>query len=173
MTKLVLGRVSRISFQTDMTRGDAPVISLGFILEAAWDKRARWMGLIGRTRLNDFELTQVNLKTWPDLRTPFTLLDGMFEKGWEGAWGAGGTAIENSWLHSAILVQTEAKALDERFRADTKKYWAETDRLLVSELHALAHKLAPLMPPKPTKIIAIPAVREIKQVENRELAEAA
>ena len=37
MTKLALGRVSRISFQTDMTRANVPVIPLGFILEAGAD----------------------------------------------------------------------------------------------------------------------------------------
>ena len=182
MSKAVLARISRISFHLDMTRANAPVVPLGFILEAAWDKRARWMGLIGRTRLNDHELGQVNLNTWPDLRTPFSLLDGMFEKGWEADWGNSGAAIGGAWRNSPILIDTADKALGDQFRANTKKHWVETDRLLVLELYALAPALKPLMPvtTKPATIIqfpkrpvAVPSVREIKQVENRELEKAA
>ena len=84
MTAVVpLGRISRISFFTDMTRADAPVIPLGYMVEAAWPEQARWLGMIGRTRLTPFELEHVSLATWPDLRAPFGMLTTLFDHGWE------------------------------------------------------------------------------------------
>src|SRR5437667_12259082 len=49
MTIPAIDRIFRMSFFTDMTRADAPVIPLGCMLEAAWPDQARWLGLIGRT----------------------------------------------------------------------------------------------------------------------------
>jgi hypothetical protein len=76
-----LAHISRISFATDMTKGGSPEIPLGYMLEAAWLDQARWLGLIGRTRLTTQELKRVNLHTWPELEKPFSLLSRLFDQG--------------------------------------------------------------------------------------------
>ena len=99
-----LGRISRIAFVTDMTRGDAPVIPLGYMVEGAWLDRARWLGLIGRTRLTPLEPNTVDLTSWAQLESPYDLLNSFFDRGWAATWGEAGSIIQQEWLRSALQI---------------------------------------------------------------------
>lgn len=104
MTTVAVGRISRIEFQTDLTRGNAPLIPLGFLLEAAWIDQARWLGLIGRTTLIRPERDLINFATWPELEKPFVLLERLFDRGWDVDWGEAGSAVQADWCRSALSI---------------------------------------------------------------------
>ncbi|HEX3430802.1 MAG TPA: hypothetical protein VHT03_07940 [Rhizomicrobium sp.] len=110
MTTMPVVRISRISFQSDMTRGDAPVIPFARILECVWPDVLRWVGLIGRTRLMPLELDAINLETWPEFREPHALLSRLWDEGWNAEWGLAGAALETVWGRSALSVVTEPLA---------------------------------------------------------------
>jgi hypothetical protein len=166
MSATPVGRISRISFFTDMTRADAPVIPLGFILEAAWPDQARWLGLIGRTRLTPLELDKINLITWPDLRAPFALLDNLFEKGWQSAWGEAGHSIQKDWSRSAFSVDTDDHPIT-TLTADTPEAWTATSEVLCALLNALHVKLGPALVAKPTPLRAPAAPLITRPIESR------
>jgi hypothetical protein len=142
MTDTAVGHLSRISFFTDMTRAEAPVLPLGFMLEAAWPDQARWLGLIGRTSLTRAELDCVNLTTWPELRAPFDLLDGLFDKGWEAKWGHADEAIRSEWSRSAFAIHTDQHPLS-TLSAETAEAWTSTCDVLCTQLNALRVRLVP------------------------------
>lgn len=71
--------VTRIEYRTKMTRGDAPTIPLGYLVEACWDD-AKWVGLIGRVALTPTELQHVNLETWPELGDVNGFLTNVFKR---------------------------------------------------------------------------------------------
>lgn len=166
MTSTPVGRISRISFFTDMTRADAPVIPLGFILEAAWPNQARWLGLIGRTRLTPLELDRINLTTWPDLRAPFGLLDSLFEKGWQSAWGEAGYSIQKDWSRSAFNVDTDDHSIG-TLTAETPEAWTATSDVLCTQLNALHVKLGPILIAQPTPLRASSAPPITRPIESR------
>jgi hypothetical protein len=154
MTDIAVGRISRISFFTDMTRADAPVIPLGFMLEAAWPEKARWLGLVGRTRLTPLELDRINATTWPELQAPFGKLAELFEQGWESPWGEAGTAIQAGWSRSSFSVDTSEHQLSDVCSADTPEAWTSTCDVLCTTLNALRVKLAPTLIAKPVRLRA-------------------
>jgi hypothetical protein len=138
-------RASRISFVTDMTRPDAPELLLGYLLEAVWPEQARWLGLIGRTRLIPSELALINLKTWPELEKPFGLLDRTFDESWEGSWGEAGATAQRLWTRSPLTVRGEQH--DELLieaEIDSDSAWTKTTDMLSSHLTLLGEKLRPL-----------------------------
>jgi hypothetical protein len=144
-----MARISRISFCTDMTRASAFEILLGFMLEAVWPDQARWLGLIGRTRLSSVEIKTVNLATWPEFEKPFGLLDRMFDQAWESAWGNAGVAAQQLWTRTSLIVQTDQhNQLLLEAKIDTDSAWASTVRMLDAQLTHLGEKLIPL-PPHP------------------------
>ncbi len=167
MNATPIGRISRISFFTDMTRADAPVIPLGFILEAAWPDQARWLGLIGRTRLTRPELDKINLTTWPDLCAPFALLDSLFEKGWQSAWGEAGYSIQKDWSRSAFSVKTDDYPAVGTLTADTSEEWTATSDVLCTQLNALHVKLGPILIARPIPPRASPAPPITRPIESR------
>jgi hypothetical protein len=149
-----MGRISCISFVTDMTRANAPLIPLGFVLEATWPEQARWLGLIGRTRLTEPELDKINRATWPELQTPFGLLNKMFEQGWDSAWGEAGTILQNSWVRSSIAIDVDEYPLISEFSAETPEKWAGTCDGLGIVLNGFGAKLVPtIQPPKPPSLL--------------------
>jgi hypothetical protein len=152
MITIAIGRISRISFYTDMTRADAPVLPLGYMLEAAWPDKARWLGLIGRTRLTPLELDRVNETTWPELRAPFGMLADLFEAGWAAAWGDAGVAIQNGWSRSSFGIDTTDYPLGDAVSAETAEAWSGTCDVLCTQLNALHVKLAPTLIAKPIKL---------------------
>jgi hypothetical protein len=120
-----------------MTRVDAPVIPLGYMLEAAWPEKARWLGLIGRMQLTPLELDRVNTTTWPELRNPFGMLADLFEKGWVAQWGDAGSAIQGGWSRSAFHIDTHDHQIGDALSAESLEAWAGTCNLLSAELNAL------------------------------------
>jgi hypothetical protein len=168
MTNPTIGRISRISFLTDMTRADASVLPLGFMLEAAWPDQARWLGLIGRTRLTPLELDRVNLTTWPDLRAPFNMLDKLFDQGWQSEWGGAGVTIQKQWSRSAFAIDIDDYPL-KTFSADTAEAWASTCEALCASLNALHVRLAPVLvaPLIPLRAPKAPAVARPIDIRTR------
>lgn len=84
----------RIEFRTDLTRADAAVIPLGFVLEAHWPTSIRWLGLLFRKRLTVPETDRIDLLTWPELSDnlePF--MKGLFEESWALARTASDNAL--------------------------------------------------------------------------------
>ena len=163
MTNSAVGRISRISFQTDLTRGGASAIPLGCMLEAAWLDEARWLGLIGRTRLTLPEVGLVNLATWPELSNPFDLLlNRLFEQGWAAPDGSAGATIESELGRSSIFVRTEdASAFLNDFRIDADDAWLATTNSLSARLTLLGKELVPLkIPPKRSHRRSSPKVPE-------------
>lgn len=140
-------RVSRLSFITDMTKVGALEIPLGFMLEATWPKQARWLGLIGRTRLTPTEIAAVNLLTWPELEKPFDLLGRAFDRGWEGGWGEAWSVAQGLWSRSPVVVRTtdhDEWLLDATI--NTENAWTLTTEMLSNRLSLLGQRL---IPPKP------------------------
>lgn len=171
MTESAVSRISRISFRTDMRRMDAPIIPLGFMLEAAWPNEiARWLGLIGRGTLTEAELERVNLTTWPELKNPFEMLDGLFEDGWQSPWGQAGARLEGNWARSAFLIETRDFPLP-ALTADTDG-WASSCETLWSNLRSLRSQLAPTLAPPVSaaqRVTGIPAKRrpmDMKMLER-------
>ncbi len=160
MTVPALGRLSRISFFTDMTRADAPVIPLGYMLEAAWPDRARWLGLVGRTRLTPLELDRINLTTWPDLHAPFRLLADLFEQGWKSPWGEAGAAVQSGWSRSAFAIDTNEHSLDTMSAGSAEEWTATCDQLCV-QLNELHVRLAPVLVAKPARLLTLKPTKPV------------
>lgn len=135
--------VSRISFQTDMTSPAALEIPLGFMLEAVWPDQARWLGLIGRPRLNAAEIGAVNLATWPELEKPFDLLGKVFNLCWEGGWGEAGIVAQRLWARSSLIVRTtdQTNKLLPSAQTDTESGWTDTSNMLMANLSSLGESL--------------------------------
>jgi hypothetical protein len=141
-------RISRIFFVTDMTRPQAPEIPLGFMLEAVWPEQARWLGLIGRTRLNSTEIDAINLATWPEMEKPFGLLDKIFDQGWEGAWGEAGIVAQTAWTRSALIIETSKHdELPSNAQIDSDTAWSATTDMLCAQLSLLGERLVPVTVP--------------------------
>jgi len=134
-----------------MTRADAPVIPLGFMLEAAWPDQARWLGLIGRTRLTPLELDAVNTATWPELRAPFDMLDKLFDGGWNSAWGSAANSIQQQWSRSSFSIDNGDFPLT-NMSAETAEAWTGTCDVLCTHLHMLHVQLAPVLIAQPTPL---------------------
>jgi hypothetical protein len=156
MTASPVGRISRISFFTDMTRADAPVIPIGFMLEAAWPEQARWLGLIGRTRLTPLELDRVNSTTWPELHAPFDMLDKLFDHGWAAEWGDAGSSMQKQWSRSSFSIETSEHPLT-TLSAETAEAWTASSNALCAQLNALHLRLAPVLVAKPVPLRPPPA----------------
>ena len=73
--------VSRIEFRTKMTRADAEVITLGYMVESLWED-SRWMGMVFRPELTANEVREVNVETWPEMANPGEFLKNIFDWGW-------------------------------------------------------------------------------------------
>jgi hypothetical protein len=98
--------VTRVEFRTNATQSDCIRIPLGFVVESLWDDM-RWMGMIYRPKLTSNELKEINLDTWPELRSPEALLHDMFESAWLSQDGDGGRALAShfgpfSALHAFV-----------------------------------------------------------------------
>jgi hypothetical protein len=152
-------QVSRISFRTDMTKPAALEIPLGFMLEAVWPDQARWLGLIGRPRLNAAESGAVNLATWPELEKPFDLLGKIFDQSWEGAWGEAGIVAQGLWARSSLIVRTtdQTDKLLPNAQIDTDSGWTDTTNMLMANLSFLGENLtAYQLPPSQPQRLAQP-----------------
>jgi hypothetical protein len=98
----------RIEFRTDLTRASAPVLPLGYLLDAHWDAddQVRWLGLLFRRRLNPLEIDLVNTATWPELQKLEPFMKVIFEKAWAetGDNGELGSAkLAFSYPHTSAL----------------------------------------------------------------------
>jgi hypothetical protein len=78
-----LGALWRIEYRADATRADSTTIPVGFMLEADWQRRARWLGLYFRQKLTAPELDLVNLHTYPELRDLDKFMNELFDRAWE------------------------------------------------------------------------------------------
>jgi hypothetical protein len=88
---------------------DAPVIPVGFMLEADWDNGARWLGLLFRRKLTVAELDLVNVETWPELKDLEAFMDRLFNESWsaEGE-GLGSAQLAMRYpAYSALHFATE------------------------------------------------------------------
>ncbi|QDF38260.1 hypothetical protein FJN17_12155 [Bradyrhizobium symbiodeficiens] len=74
----------RIDYRADLTRSNSLVVPVGFVLEARWSNDVRWLGMLFRKRLTDFELAAVNVETWPEMQN----LEGFLNKVFDDAWAA-------------------------------------------------------------------------------------
>jgi hypothetical protein len=163
-TSPAIARISRISFLTDMTRADAPIIPLGYMFEAVWPKKARWLGLIGRLRLTPPELERVNMATWSELKEPFKLMTNLFFQGWAAPWATAGEVIQHEYHRSALSIgigDRSASLIDRRI--DSAAAWATTNNCLLVELAAFQSQLVPVIQatvvtaPRPKQAPAAPA----------------
>jgi len=139
-----LARLSRIAFYTDMTRVDAPVIPLGFMIEAVVPARARWLGLIGRSSLTRLEQDAVRLDSWKGLEKPFDLLLQLFEIAWDAEAGVGGSAAARKYLGSALSVtNVDQPELAHLLKAGDKDEWATARLELLKHLEDFDCDLVP------------------------------
>jgi hypothetical protein len=140
--------ISRLSFDTDMTRTGRSLIQLGVMIEAVWPDCARWLGIIGRTELTPHELEKVNLHSWPELREPSEFLERLFKEGWESEWGEAGSSLVENWGSSALIIATtdHSRILD-LLEIDTEAGWATTTGLLSDRLENFSSSLEPEPPP--------------------------
>lgn len=160
MTHPAVGRIASISFITDMTLASPPVIPLAYMLEASWPEQARWLGLIGRTRLTEAELERVNKATWPELQMPFAMLNELFEQGWESAWGEAGMAVQQQWSRSSFSIDVGEYPLMAPLSAETADAWTHTCDSLSGLLNGFKAKLAPTIVPPPVR----PMLRRLKPI---------
>lgn len=156
-----MASISRVSFRTDMTRGEAGAdIPLGFMLEAVWPNRARWLGLIGRRRLTNWERGAINLQTWPELENPFQFLEQLFERGWSAPWSEAGHTIRDAWFRSALSVSIDDDSASLKMESvSDDAAWVATTSALDARLTALGLLLAPiriLPPPPPEPDVLVP-----------------
>jgi len=147
MTCAPMVRISRISFQTDMTRAGAPVIPVARVLESVWPDTLRWVGLIGRTRFTPVELDHMNLETWSEFSNPRELLARLWDAGWNSAWGETGEAIQKVWARSALMTETTTLPglLPEATANDPEAILEETDNLLFARIMAEGKHLIPAL----------------------------
>ena len=95
----------RIEFTTDVARAGAPVVPLGFMLEAHWTGGIRWLGLIFRKKIDPVELSYVDLSTWPELDAPDPFMKRLFDEAWSGAAGEklGAAKVADSYRNQGAL----------------------------------------------------------------------
>jgi len=163
---LTAARISRISFHTDLTRADAPVIPLAVMIEAIVPENARWLGLIGRPSLTRVELDRVNLDTWPQLEAPFGLMAEMFERAWEAGPGRAGTTLSKHFGASAMSVRTtDNPAISQMLKADTASDWALTRHSLMQSLESFEVELLPCLTAEVLqfKTLEPPRIPELQQ----------
>ena len=79
----------QLDFCADLTAAQAPVFNLGYMLEAALDDGARFLGLASRKALTRCELDCVNAETWPELAD----LDGYMGRLFDRAWAIADAAL--------------------------------------------------------------------------------
>lgn len=147
MTSKPVVSITRIAFQSDMTRADAPVIPFARILECVWPDAIRWLGLIGRTRLTPLELEVINLETWPEFREPHPLLAKIWDKGWSADWGGAGELLQREWSRTALGVSTESLSglLPDTNHTDIADALREAHPILWTHMIAEAEHLRPII----------------------------
>ena len=89
----------RIDFCSDLTAVQAPIFNLGFMLEAAVENGARFLGLSSRRMLTRVELDCVNAHTWPELQNLDDYMGELFDRSW--------TLVENAPLGDLKLGSDE------------------------------------------------------------------
>lgn len=149
MSKGITPRRWRIEFCTDLTRGEAAVIPLGFLVEAAWPKRARWLGLIFRRQLTRVELDHVNLATWRELEEPEPFMRGLFQQAWD-AGHTGTVDLASRYPAFSALRFGEENATEIELSAEPRDGQVGAYAHLVS----LADQLAPVLT---APVIQLPA----------------
>lgn len=161
MTSKPVVRLSRITFQTDMTRADAHVIPFARILECVWPDALRWVGLIGRTRLTPREMDAINLETWPEFREPHPLLSRLWDEGWNAQWGDAGVALQRAWSRSSLEITTEALTglLPDSSHNDPAAALRESHPILWTRMIAEADHLRPVLT---AEIIRLPSLAPAK-----------
>jgi len=104
----------RVEFRTDLTQGAAPVIPVGFLLEAHWKGHARWLGLVFRRKLTRLELDSVNVLTWPEMSNLEPFMTNLFGEAWgfpgsdsSSALGSEGLAARFSPFNALQFVREE------------------------------------------------------------------
>jgi hypothetical protein len=111
----------RIEFRTNLTRADAPVFPIGYLLETHWQNQVRWLGLLFRRRLTVPELDIVNTDTWPELKDLEPFMKGLFDEAWAAsiepaateAPDLGSAVVAAKYqLRSALLFSHQEPALD-------------------------------------------------------------
>jgi len=73
----------RIEYRSDLTRAKAPVIPVGFVLEARWSDDVRWLGMLFRKRLTPVELDTINIETWPEMQALEPFMNRLFDEVWD------------------------------------------------------------------------------------------
>lgn len=73
----------RLDFCADLTTVQAPVFTLGYMLEAAVVDGARFLGLASRIALTRVELDYVNTGTWPEMNDLDAYMGKLFERAWD------------------------------------------------------------------------------------------
>ena len=101
--QVAAGALWRIEYRTDAARAHSIVIPIGYMLEAHWDGRARWLGASYREKLTRAELDVVNLKTWPELEDLERFVNGIFDRAWDATGFLGSHELALSFpIYSAL-----------------------------------------------------------------------
>lgn len=150
--------VSRIEYRTNMMRGDADIIPLGYLVEACWED-ARWMGMIYRPTLTANERRALNIETWPELADPTACLRTMFEGAWQAAEGEAGDHLHSHYgclsaLHVSVCDRSSAFAEDLASAIDS-----DVQKELVKRLQQFNEHLQPACS---AQVLALPRTRKAK-----------
>lgn len=164
----------RLEFATDLTSARAPTITLGYMVESAFDGGARFLGLVSRKALTADELSRVNLKTWPQLEELDLYMEGLFQRAWDHVCGADAqdcrlgsefVAREHP-LYSALAFEPlGSNELGVRVSGPIDQIHSR----LYAKLHELGRRLKPAAPPEPEVAAPASATTRVKD-EVLELA---
>jgi hypothetical protein len=131
----------RIEYRIDAARADSRVIPVGYMLDAHWGERTRWLGVAYREKLTRAELDLVNLETWPELNNVENFVDAIFDRAWQEESVLGSVELSRAFpIYSALHFAPEPFDISEVVSGDQKDY-ANLYAFLVS----CEDKLVPLV----------------------------
>ena len=98
----------RIEYRTDVTQTGSLTIPVAFMVEAAWESGARWLGVLFRPKLTPAESDLVNIETWPELANTVQLMSSLFDDAWKVERQLGSSKIATRYpCYSALTFARE------------------------------------------------------------------
>jgi hypothetical protein len=148
----------RVEFRTNLTRSDAPIVPVAYLLEAHWENHVRWLGMLFRKRLTVSELDLVDTETWPEMGGLEKFMSSLFDEAWTNSGpelplGSSKLAPKYS-IHSALQFAPEGSNVSIDAEDPVQSFPALYAYLLDFREKLSPVATAPVVPFKPRQLAA-------------------